>query len=405
MKLKVKEEFGQVDFTTDDIDAYFSMFPDVNAMKGKTQLPEVHSKSNLGDMDANQVLLSCDVMHIGSQAYLVSIMSSPRENNRISNVFSEAIASEDAKDVAAATISVGGHVEHVLGFDIKIEFDNNKGVKVAKEIIEEALKCRLEMVSNHVDYAEAAIKFIKQRVRVKNSSLVYDLNSTILLHIVVGAVLIINRTSRKANGNRSAYKVLHPTKKTNFKALYSLSPTDLVEVKTHTSNSTLSLRTTTAIPLHPSISDNEDWDFYSLETGSLFTRNYKLARKIPWTHEARMRMKRLASLDPVSRDDECNIVATSNVPVHRFEMPKRSRSIHRKRRHQMRREENDAEPENEHVPLVNLVTSFINDSEESCFDYVEGISFHNDEHIVRWCPPTNVGVYPIEETIELSCPI
>ena len=66
----------------------------------------------------------------------------------------------------------------------------------------------------------------------------------------------------------------------------------------------------------------------------------------------------------------------------------------------MRREENDAEPENEHVPLVNLVTSFINDSEESCFDYVEGVSLHNDEHIVRWCPSTNVGVYPIEETIE-----
>ncbi len=25
----------------------------------------------------------------------------------------------------AVTIAVGGHVKHVLGFDIKIEFDNN----------------------------------------------------------------------------------------------------------------------------------------------------------------------------------------------------------------------------------------------------------------------------------------
>ena len=117
---------------------------------------------------------------------------------------------------------------------MKIEFDNNKSIKVSKDTVEEALECNLEMVSNHVDHAEAAIKFIKQRVRVKNSSQVYDLCSTVLLHIVIGAVLIINRVSRRANGKRSAYKVLNPTKETNFKAFYSFSPTDLVEVKTHT---------------------------------------------------------------------------------------------------------------------------------------------------------------------------
>ena len=49
---------------------------------------------------------------------------------------------------------------------MKIEFDNNKSIKVSKDTVEEALECNLEMVSNHVDYAEAAIKFIKQRVRV-----------------------------------------------------------------------------------------------------------------------------------------------------------------------------------------------------------------------------------------------
>jgi hypothetical protein len=403
LKLKLKEEFTQVDFTIDDVDLYFSMFPDINAMKGKTQMPEIHSKSNLMDMKADQVLLSCDVMHVGKQAYLVAAMNSPTENRRINNIFVEAIASENAKDVTAAVIAVGSHIKRVLGYTLKIEFDNNKGINVSKEAVENALECILEMVSNHVDYAEAAIKFIKQRVRVKNSSLVYDLNSTILLHIVFGAVLIINRTSRKANGKRSAYKVLNPDKKTNFKSFYSFSPTDLVEVKTHTSNSTLNLRTTTAIPLHPSISDNEDWVFYSLETGMLFTRNYKLANKIPWSHEARMRMKYLASLDPVARDDECNVEATPNVPVHRYEMPKRSRRVNRRRRHQMHTEENDAEPENDanDIPQVNMMTTFIDDLDEP-FDYAEELSFY-EEQIERWTPPSlNLGVYPVQEAVAVS---
>ena len=77
MKVKIKDEFGQIDFTIDDVDLRFSMFPDVNAMKGKTQLPEIHSKSNLGDMKKGQTLLSCDVMHVGKQAYLVAVMNSP----------------------------------------------------------------------------------------------------------------------------------------------------------------------------------------------------------------------------------------------------------------------------------------------------------------------------------------
>ena len=62
---------------------------------------------------------------------------------------------------------------------------------------------------------------IKQRVRTKNSALVYDLNATILMHIVIGAILIINKTSRKGNGKRSAHKVLNHHKKVNFKSFYA----------------------------------------------------------------------------------------------------------------------------------------------------------------------------------------
>ena len=96
----------------------------------------------------------------------------------------------------------------------------------------------------------------------------------------MGAIMIVNRTVRKGNGGRSAHKVLYPNMKTNYKSFYSFSPTDLCEVTAHSSNSTLNMRTTTSTPLHPTTSDNNDWIFYSLETGQLYIRDYKLARKM-----------------------------------------------------------------------------------------------------------------------------
>ena len=155
-----------------------------------------------------------------------------------------------SREVTAAVTSVGAHIKRVLGFDIKIEFDKDRAIELSKHTIEAELECHVEQVSGHVDYAEAAIKMIKQRVRVKNSSLVYDTNATVLLHTVIGSALIINRAITKGNGKRSAYKALNPHRKTNFKRFYAFSPSDLVEVTTHSSNSTQRLRTTTAIPLH-----------------------------------------------------------------------------------------------------------------------------------------------------------
>ena len=90
-------------------------------------------------------------------------------------------------------------------------------------------------------------------------------------------------------------------RKTSFKSLYSLSPLDLVEVKTRASDSTLSSRAAAAAPPLPSTSDDEDWGFYSLEAGALLARSYKLANKTPWPREARARAKRLAPLDPAAR--------------------------------------------------------------------------------------------------------
>ena len=392
-KQRIHDEFGSVNFSVDDVELYYQLFPDINAIKGKTQLPEIHRRSNLPMMLPNQVLLSCDVMHVAGAKYLIGIINSPKENETIGNIFLEEISDTSSREVTAAVISIGQHVQQVLGFHIKIEFDKDKAIEFSKHIIETELNCHVEQVSGHVDYAEAAIKMIKQRVRVKNSSLVYDTNATVLLHTVIGSVLIINRTIRKGNGKRSAYKVLNPHRKTNFKCFYSFSPSDLVEVTTHSSNSTQHLRTTTAIPLHPSINDNNDWDFYSLETGNIFTRDYKLARKVPWTYEARLRMKYLASLDPISADDEIGVDATPTIPIERYEMPKRFRPINRRRRHNRQGEMLGPEPENDNVVNVCLASSFQESAEFTC-DYDEHLFMGSQ--VIPETPP-NLGVYPITD--------
>ena len=178
-----------------------------------------------------------------------------------------------------ALTSIGQHIQSRWGCKLKIIFDKERGVEFNKDLIERTLQCEVDQVDGHADHAENAIKWIKQRVRIKLSSLVSDVNATQLHGIVIGATLILNKTGRKGNGGRSPYTVLNPGKKVNYKSFYKFSPSDLVEVHTHKSNSVLNMRTTTAVPLHPSISCDTDWIFYSLETGRVFCRDYRLAHK------------------------------------------------------------------------------------------------------------------------------
>ena len=56
-KHRIHEEFGNINFSFDDVELYYQLFPDVNSMKGKTQLPEIHRRSNLSMMKANQELM------------------------------------------------------------------------------------------------------------------------------------------------------------------------------------------------------------------------------------------------------------------------------------------------------------------------------------------------------------
>ena len=293
-KRRLHEEFGNVDFSIDDIELHYQLSPDVSAIKGRAKLPETHRRGDLPLLLSSQALLSCDVMHVAGAHYLIGVINSPRENAIIGNALLEEVANESSKEATAAATSLGKRVQQLLGFDVKVECDKARSIEFSKHQIEGELQCHVEQVSGHVDYAEAAIKATKRRVRVKSSSLACDANAAALTHAVIGAALIINRAIRKGSGNRSAHKALSPHREASFKRLYSFPPTDLVEATTRSSNSTQRLRATTATPLHPSVNDNNDWDFYSLETGGFFASDRKLAREAPWACEARLRMKRLA---------------------------------------------------------------------------------------------------------------
>ena len=81
-------------------------------------------------------------------------------------------------------------------------------------------------------------------------------------------------------------------------------------------------------------------------------------------------MKYLASLDPISADDEIGVDATPTTPVERHMTPKRLRPISRRRRRNRQGEVFGPEPENENVINVCLSSSF-QESAEFTYDYEE----------------------------------
>ena len=67
-------------------------------------------------------------------------------------------------------------------------------------------------------------------------------------------------------------------------------------------------------------------------------RDYRHAYKMPWSQEARLRTRYLASQDPVKGDTELNLDSTPHNPVHYYEMPKFKMPRKRKATVQHRRE-------------------------------------------------------------------
>ena len=111
LRRRIKDDFVNVDFSVDDVDLCFNLSPDVNAMKGKTQLPEIHRRSSIPSLKKSQALLSCDVMRLAGRVYMVGVINSAKEQNAIGSIFSETIKNESSKEATAAVVAIGKHVK------------------------------------------------------------------------------------------------------------------------------------------------------------------------------------------------------------------------------------------------------------------------------------------------------
>ena len=131
----------------------------------------------LPSLDGSQVLLSGDIMETAGKIHLVVVMVSPKKNAQIDNIFGVQLGDKSAESVSAAVIMVGEHVQNRHGCQIGgVEFDEDSAIKYSKDLIESALNTKVQQVSTKACFAESAIKLIKQRVRIKLSACVYDMN-------------------------------------------------------------------------------------------------------------------------------------------------------------------------------------------------------------------------------------
>ena len=109
-KRRIHEEFGSVNFSIDDVELRRQLFPDVNSIKGKTQLPEVHRRGNLPHTLPSQALLSCDVMTVAGGKRLIGVINSPKDDEAIGDMFCEETADASSKEITAAVTSIGAHL-------------------------------------------------------------------------------------------------------------------------------------------------------------------------------------------------------------------------------------------------------------------------------------------------------
>ena len=345
LKRRVQNELIDVNFNIDDVNRYFRVFQhDLGALKSRTEDENVHNIPNRDKLKPDQVMLSGDIMTCAGQMFNIMVLVTPGED-KTSMIFGDLLQDHKSETLTASVIRIGRHVTDKYGMNIGIvEFDRQRQLanNVSKTQVENDLSCTVIFVSTHACYAESAIKHIKSRIRAKLSSLVYCVPKTILVHIVISAINNLNMTTRRGNGGKSAYHKL-TGQKISYKSYFSLSPSDLVEVHVKSNNDVQQYRSVTAIPLLPTHNNHSDWTFFSLETGQLFIRDYRHARRVPFSHEARLRMKYLTQLDPVRADDQINLRQTE-IPRALYEMKKHQPQSTRRRTRPRKRDRQQQTP-------------------------------------------------------------
>jgi hypothetical protein len=307
-KLQSGELIG-ANFDSSDVRKYFDLFDaDLHALKARSEDIKLSHEKLLDRLQPGESLLSADAFFISGKAYMLGVHVTLGDTKN-GYTYVKEIGTESAVSSTEAIAEMVVDLKS-KGFHPKIvEYDRAKGVTVSSDYLKEVYNIEVVHVSTHACYAENRIKFLKQRIRARLSSLVFPVTGRLLTEIVIGCTHIINKVARKSNKGKSSYAI-HHRRNQNYKDHYAFSPANYVEVHVESNNNVTHYRRVSAIPLYPDKSNPCDWHFYSLETAQTFVRHRSYAEKLPWTSSMINRVRYLAYMDPVLRDEEISLQGT-----------------------------------------------------------------------------------------------
>jgi len=289
-----------------DIRNYFKLFGrELGADKGRTEHETYESPDLISRIDIfkNEILLRGDLMIICGMVFLI-LIAYPSGYATVSHVDSregEVLGKEILR--AIKWFKARGYTPRLLNFD------SEPGVIEQTSVIEDAgVECVINPHGVKVAEAENLIKTIKQRLRGKLATLLYDVGKTILVNLVIAAVAMTNLISKKTNiGMLSPHQALFGSS-INYDTMLRFSPNDYVEVSVdETINDVLTHRTISAIPLFADPVNQSKWKFFNLKTCRTFHRHVDAAARRPMTAEVINRLNQIAELNPIKgKDSEGN---------------------------------------------------------------------------------------------------
>lgn len=312
---RLKTKLLKADFNEEDVRRYYEVFKyDLGALKGKAQggSHDIKRSNETHSLIENEMILYCDLYFICGIPFLLTVDSIH------SFVTSTCLRSRESSELMRGLNNVKSFYLS-KGYKVKIlEFDKEPGVSSTD--VYNALGLELVPRSTHVSQAEVNIKTVKQRVRTALAMLTYTPTKTMLIELVIGATMISNTITReKLSGACPQQSLLGVSQ--SMKGQFSFCPSDYVEVHCKTDNDVQHRRTTSAIPLHPTANNLNEWVFLSLESGKTFVRAYDDAYIMPMTRSIVDRISYLGVQDPILGDVELNVIGTDTSYIPRFLQP------------------------------------------------------------------------------------
>ena len=289
-------ELVGTNFNEHDLKLYFEVFEkDLEALKGKEK-DKSHYIIRAEDMlKENESAMYCDVFEVSSCKFLIAC------EMKSGFVLVTSLTGQKSDELTTALGECRDYfISHGCNV-VAVEFDRG-GPDETLLMTRENL--RTIPRSTHVSIAELNIKLIKERMRGVVTLLPYDISKKLVLHLVIGATMILNTITR-SEGTSSQLKLLGFFQ--DYLSQFALAPGEYCEVHTISNNLVTQPRTVSALALHPDPKNLAEWCFISLETGELFTRHYAEAYPMPFSSQIIDRVNVLASMDPTRADEEVAI--------------------------------------------------------------------------------------------------